>query len=328
VIRGARRKRGREPAARLQGQRRFSPTAWGTRHVQVLLSTLGRLSRSPIATLMTAAVIGIAVALPAGLHLVVKNVQSLSGAWEGSASISLFLRTEVSAQAAEDLATRLRQRPLIEAIQLISREQALAEFRALSGFGEALDLLAENPLPSLLLVQPAPRASEPAAAEALLEQLRAEPEVELAQLDLQWVRRLHAFTAAAQRGIAVLGAVLAAGVLLIIGNTIRLEIQNRQAEIEISRLVGATNAFIRRPFLYTGLWYGLLGGAIAWLLITVGLWLLHGPMERLAGLYQSEFDVLSQTPGILGILFLGSPLLGLAGAWLAVSRQLAHVEPD
>ena len=333
MIRGARRKRGREPASRTRTRtqtrapRRINPAIWATRHAQVLLSTLGRLTRSPVSTLMTAAVIGIAVALPAGLHLLVKNLQTLSGAWEGSASISLFLHTEVSAEAARALEERLQRLPQVADTRLIGRDEALAEFRALSGFGEALDLLGENPLPAVLLVRPGPQASEPAAAEALVERLRQEPEVELAQLDLQWVRRLHAFTVAAQRGIAVLAVLLAAAVLLVVGNTIRLEVQNRHEEIAITRLVGATNAFIRRPFLYTGLWYGLLGGAIAWLLVTAGLWSLRGPLERLVGLYQSEFDLVTQAPAILGLLFLGTPLLGLIGAWLAVGRQLVQVEP-
>ncbi len=328
MIRGARRKRGRESANRASARRQSHAGTWALRHAQVLLSTLGRLTRSPVSTLMTAAVIGIAVALPASLHLLVQNLQTLAGAWEGSASISLFLRTEVSAEAAAAVASRLRGHAGIQDIELVSREQALAEFRALSGFGEALDLLGENPLPALLLVRPTPAASEPAAAEALATQLGREPEVEMAQLDLQWVRRLHAFTAAAQRGIAALATLLAAAVLLIVGNTIRLEIQNRRDEIEITRLVGATNAFIRRPFLYTGVWYGLLGGGIAWVLITVGLWLLQGPVQRLAGLYASDFDLLTQSPGVFAALFLGSPLLGLCGAWLAVSRQLAQVEPE
>ena len=311
-----------------RARRSRNPLVWATRHVQVMLATLGRLTRNPATTLMTTAVIGIAIALPVGLHLLIKNVQSLSVAWEGSANISLFMRTEVADQATSHLAERLRLRPDVARVEFLGRDQALAEFREFSGFGEALELLAENPLPAVLLVLPAETLTDAAQVQALADQLQQLPEVEFAQLDLQWVRRLHAITQAAQRGVAVLAALLALAVLLIVGNTIRLEIQNRHDEVAITRLVGATNGFIRRPFLYTGLWYGLFGGLIAWLMLAAGDWLLQGPVARIAGLYQSDFSLSGYSPPILLTLFVGSPLLGLLGAWLAVSRQLALVEPN
>lgn len=308
-------------------KRRFSPTTWLIRHAQVMLSSLGRLSRAPLATFMTAAVIGIAIALPGGLHTLISNVRTLSGAWDGSASLSLFLQPKVDEAGAEDLARRLGAWPEVGTTRVIGRQEALAEFRQQSGFGEALDLLGENPLPVVLLLQPSLAASSPEAAAALADRLGQLPEVELAQLDLQWVRRLHAMTRAAERGIWVLAGLLSMAVLLIIGNTIRLEINNRRPEIEITKLVGATNAFIRRPFLYDGLWYGLLGGIIAWVLITLSLVLLQGPVAELAGLYDSAFDLAGLSfLNSLGVL-LGSGLLGLVGAWLAVGRHLAAIEP-
>jgi len=307
--------------------RNRSPINWLLRHAQVMLASLGRLSRSPLGTTMTAAVLGIAIALPAGLHTLVNHVQHLSDTWDGSVSISLFLHADIKTPEAERLAQQLRAMPGVAELRLITPEQALQEFRKLSGFGEATDILEQNPLPAVLLVTPTPAYSEPDKAEQLLLDLRARPEVELAQLDLQWVRRLHAITLAIERAVWVLAALLSLAVLLIVGNTIRLEIQNRRPEIEITKLVGATNAFIRRPFLYDGLWYGLLGGLIAWLLVSLSLWMLQGPVAQLSGLYDSLYRL--DGPGLGGLLLMlaGGGLLGLAGAWIAVGRHLSDIEP-
>ena len=314
---------GRGPAFK----RNFSPRTWLIRHAQVMLASLGRLTRLPLATFMTAAVIGIAIALPGGMNTLVNNIRTLSGAWDSSASLSLFLKPQLDEAGGQALADKLRTWPEVGSIRVIGRQEALAEFRRLSGFGEALDLLGENPLPVVVLLQPSLSAGGPDAAAALADRLGKLPEVELAQLDLQWVRRLHAITRTAERGIWVLAGLLSMAVLLIIGNTIRLEINNRRPEIEITKLVGATNAFIRRPFLYDGLWYGLMGGAIAWLLIGLSVLLLQGPVAELAGLYDSRFELSGLSfRGSLAIL-LGSGLLGLIGAWLAVGRHLAAIEP-
>ncbi len=318
------RRSGRGPAF----ARNRNPMTWLLRHAQVMLASLGRLSRSPLGTTMTAAVLGIAIALPAGLYTLVNHVQALSGAWDGSVSISLFLRPDIRDDEAERLAQRLHTLPGVGELRLITPAQALDEFRRLSGFGEALDILDENPLPAVLLVNPTPAYSSPDKAEQLLLELRARPEVELAQLDLQWVRRLHAITLAIERAVWVLAALLSLAVLLIVGNTIRLEIQNRRPEIEITKLVGATNAFIRRPFLYDGLWYGLLGGLIAWLLVSISLWLLQGPIAQLSGLYDSVYRL--EGPSFTSLLAMlgGGGLLGLTGAWIAVGRHLSEIEPS
>lgn len=304
-----------------------SPRVWLARHAQVMLTSLGRLTRVPLSTFMTAAVIGIAIALPGGLHTLVENVRSLSGAWDGSASLSLFLDPKVNEEAAAELSRKLGAWPEVGATRVIGRNEALAEFRRLSGFGEALDLLGENPLPVVILLQPSLSVSTPEASAALADRLGRLPEVELAQLDLEWVRRLHAMTRTAERGIWVLVALLSLAVLLIVGNTIRLEINNRRQEIEITKLVGGTDAFIRRPFLYDGLWYGVLGGLLAWVLIGTSLLLLQGPVAELAGLYDSQFDLEGLSLTASFVVLGGSGLLGLLGAWVAVGRHLAAIEP-
>jgi len=319
--------RGPRKARPLKPTRGGRPLVWLLRHAQVAVSSLGRLSRAPLSTLMTAAVIGIALALPTGLDVLLNNLQQLAGGWTGAVSISLFLHEEVSDPQAERLAEALRARPEILSVEVLDRDQALEEFRRSSGLGAALDALEENPLPAVLVLKPREVFAAPEAAERLLAELDALPETDIAQLDLQWVQRFHAITEIARRGVLVLGGLLALAVLLIVGNTIRLEIQNRHAEIEITKLIGATDAFIRRPFLYCGLWYGLLGGLIAWLMVSVSLWAIKGPVERLAGLYQSGFDLSAVSLETLAGLLAGSALLGLLGSWVSVGRHLHLIEP-
>jgi cell division transport system permease protein len=318
--------------ARRAGQPKFkrnrNPVTWLLRHAQMSLSSLGRLSRSPVATAMTAAVIGIALALPSGLHLMVANVSQLASSWDGSASISLFLNEAVNDEQAEVVRKQVALRPDVAATRLIDRDQALQEFRRLSGFGEAIELLDHNPLPAVVLVRPRDSVQGTGAVAALAQALQNYREIDLAQVDLQWVARLGAITGTIERGVVILAAVLAGAVLLIVGNTIRLDIQSRHSEIEIVKLVGGTDGFIRRPFLYEGIWYGLIGAAIGLALVLVSLYLLDGPVQRLAGLYESDFALAVIDPAsLLGVL-LGGPLLGLAGAWLAVGRHLAQIQPE
>ncbi len=301
---------------------------WLLRHLQVALASLGRLCRTPLATLMTSTVIGIALALPTGMHVALSNIQQLAGGWDGAATLSLFLKQEVGEEAASQLANRLRRHPQLARVQLIDPDQALQEFQQLSGFEGALQALKSNPLPTVLVIEPQPQQSTPEAAEALMTEFNQLAEVAFTQLDLQWVRRFHAITEIARRGVLVVGLLLGVAVLLIIGNTIRLEIQNRRSEIEITKLIGGTDAFIRRPFLYNGLWYGLSGGMLAWLLVTLSLWMLSAPVEHLAGLYHSEFDLSAIDGQTLATLLLGSTLLGLLGSWIAVGRHLSEIEPE
>lgn len=294
-------------------------------HAQVLVASLGRLYRAPFSSLMTVAVIAIALALPSGLLVLLDNLQRLNAGWDGTTSISLFLQQTVSDARADRLAEELREWPHIDTVRTLHRDQALAEFRELSGFGEALDALDENPLPSVLIVQPG--AAPGQSIDALVEELGRLPEVEMAQLDLQWVKRFAAMMDIGRRGVLVVGTLLGLAVLLIVGNTIRLDIQNRREEIEVCKLIGGTDAFIRRPFLYGGFWYGLLGALLAWVLVAAGLWLLDEPVRRLAGLYDSGFLLGGPSLDGVGLLLATGVGLGLAGSWLAVGRHLRAIEP-
>lgn len=301
--------------------------AYGINHLHVFFSSLGRICRAPFASLLTASVIGIALALPAGFYTLLQNLQQLSGGWDGAARISLFLKSGVKLEQARQLAQQLNANPHIEKIRVIDRDSALEEFKALSGFGDALNALDSNPLPTVLVVTPVVETDNPQRVESLVESLANQPEVELAQLDLQWVKRLYSIMHLIQRGLLVIAGMLAIAVILVIGNTIRLDIQNRRSEIQVNKLIGATNAFIRRPFLYTGFWYGLFGGIAACLLVISALGMLQGPARRLAGLYESGFTLLNLGFSNAVLLIAIAVALGYLGSWLAVSQHLRNIEP-
>jgi len=299
-----------------------------THHAQAFIATLGQLSRRPFATFMTVAVIGIALAMPAGLYVLLNNAQRMIGNWEGASQISLFLKTGINESRAQQLVEQLHRRPEIAATDYISPDNALDEFRRLSGFGEALGALDENPLPAVLVVRLKKDVTDPVQIERLLEDLRKRSEVDIAQLDMQWVKRLYALMAMVQRGVLVLASLLGLAVLLVVGNTIRLAIQSRRDEIVITKLIGATDAFIRRPFLYSGAWYGIGGGLLALILVQLSLYILQQPVHNLALLYNSSFALYGLDLRTSSILLGGGGLLGLLGSWLAVGRHLKDIEPN
>jgi len=297
-------------------------------HARVSLASLGRLYAQPIATLMTAAVIAIALALPVGLYIALANIGQLSTGWDGSTQISLFLHTRVKQLEAQKLMRRLEKHKDIKKVELIDKEKGLQQFKEISGFGDALKYLDDNPLPIVLVVHPRMLANQPDRTTRLVKDLGKNKLVELAQLDVQWVKRLYTFIEIANRSIWVISSMLAIAVLLIIGNTIRLDIQNRREEIEVSKLIGASDAFIRRPFLYTGVWYGLIGGVLAWIITLLSLMMMENPIHKLALLYQSDFRLNGLGASNTLLLILISCALGLIGSWIAVSRHLKDIEPS
>lgn len=300
---------------------------WLNQHVQSALATLGRLLDTPLPTGMTVAVIGISLALPGALYVLADNLRTLAGGWDQTAAISLFLQYDIDDAAANNLADRLRQLPEIAQVQVITRESALEEFRALGGFEEALEQLKNNPLPVVLAIYPQPNYAALEQLEVMQDKLLKLPEADFARMDTIWLQRFQAILDLIQIGVVLLGVLLGIGVLLIIGNTIRLEILNRCIEIEIMELVGATAAFIRRPFLYAGAWYGLMGGLTAWLLVTLALVLLQTPVSRLASLYRSDFSLSGLGFAATFIVLMSSISLGLLGSWVAVNRHLRGAEP-
>lgn len=312
-----------------RGNQRNTPiTAYFIHHIRVLLGSLGHLTRQPLSTSMTTAVIAIALTLPAGLYLALNNISGLSAEWDSSTKISLYLHANTSEKKAQILLNRLQLHKEIDNVTMVSKEQGLEQFRQLSGFGKALQFLEGNPLPIVLVVQPIIDTNRPDRINRLLKKLENHKLVELAQLDMQWVKRLYALLEIANRAIWAIGSLLGLAVLLIVGNTIRLDIQNRRSEIEVAKLIGASNAFIRRPFLYTGFWYGFSGGLLAWLLTTLSLYMLAEPVGKLALLYHSEFQLSGLSLRDTSNLIIISCSLGLFGSWLAVGRHLDEIEPS
>jgi cell division transport system permease protein len=276
---------------------------------------------------MTWTVMGVALALPVVLLLLLTSLEGVSAGWESSARLTAYLKLDVPLDDAEALGHKIDRDGRVASVTLVSREQALAEFRASSGLEDALDYLDTNPLPHTLLITPEDSARTEAGVEGLMHFVKALEGVERVQVDLGWLQRLNAMTSLLSRAVWALSVLLAAAVVLVIGNTVRLAIESRRDEILVAKLVGGTDAFVRRPFLYTGAWFGLGGGVVAWIVLQVSMWWLSGPIERLAGLYHSNFALAG--PGFDGTLALiiTAMLLGWLGAWVAVKRHLDTIEP-
>ncbi len=299
---------------------------WFGRHVSTAGGALSRLLKQPFASLMIVLVIGVTLALPAALNLIVKNAAAISGGWDNAMDFSVFLRQDQSLEQARQLGRLIEQRADVDAVTVIPADDALAEFKAQSGFGAALDQLRENPLPHTLVVRPSAQNTGDSML-LLREELSNLPETDLVQVDTDWVQRFHAILDIVRQGIVIGAVLLGAAIIVIIGNTIRLDIQNRREEIEVTKLIGASNGFVRRPFLWTGFWYGLFGGLLAVGLVVYGTFLLQAPIGRLAGLYHSGVDVLGFDLREVGVILGVGTGLGLVGSWLAVARHLRRIEP-
>lgn len=296
-------------------------------HAREVAFTLRHFYHNLSGALLTCFVIGITLALPAGLHTVVRNINAVSYSWETTLQASLFLKDSTTPAQAQALTEKLKDRPGVANAIYMSREQSLAEFKALSGFGAALDLLETNPLPAVITITPVKGVQRP-VIDVLVAELGQLSEVEVAKLDRQWLDRLFALLALVQRLVLLIAGVLSLAVIVIVGNTIRLDIEARRAEIVVMKLIGATDGFIRRPFLYTGLWYGLVGGAIAWALVAAAVIALSAPARELAGLYGSDYRLQGLPLDATMVMFVAGVVLGWFGAWWTVSRHLHAIEPQ
>jgi len=297
-------------------------------HAQAFISSLGRLWRNPFANLLTVAVIGIALALPAVFYLLLQNIQSLSEGWDHDTQITLFLNMDVSPAQINLLRQQLQNNNAIGKINYVSAQQGLSQFANQTGFDNVLKQLNSNPLPAVLIVQPAATMTQPLALKSLLLQLQQYPQVDSAQLDMQWVKRLYGIINLAQHCIIALALLFALTVVLIVGNTLRLSIQNCRVEIEVTKLVGATNGFIRRPFLYTGIWYGFLGALLAYIVVSLLLAWIDKPVQNLVQLYSSNYYLQGLNLFATEMLFVVGMLLGFVGAWITVGHQLRQIEPE
>ena len=306
----------------------MSINAYFARHAQVLVGSLGRIVHQPFATLMTMGVIAVALALPLFLSLLLQNARIATGGWNEAYDLSVYMDKRASAARVQALVKQLKTRGDVAAVRLITADQALVEFRNDSGFGKALDELSENPLPDTLVVTPTLPASTPQGTETLKTGIAAMSDVQAVQIDTEWVKRLRAILELLRRVVLLTGALLGVGIVLIVSNTIRLDILNRRAEIEVMKLVGASDGFTRRPFLYSGIWYGLGGGLLALLLVAIASVVLARPVAQLAFLYGSDFQLqgLKLVSGF-GVLMIAAGL-SWVGSWLAATRHIRSIEPS
>jgi cell division transport system permease protein len=297
--------------------------SWGRRQLYSCFSSLGALVSHRLGTLMTSLVLGIAMLLPLGLYVTVENLRALDLQHEDWGTITVFLQASAGEPQALELAARIRQEHGA-AVDLVTPDQGLQEFQQASGFGQAMDLFEENPLPWVLLVTPLQSEAQDveASVSALSGWLAGQEAVDSVQADFKWLQRLAGLLALGDAFVTVLAALFALAVVVVVANTIRLDVANRAHEIEVLHLVGASNGFVRQPFLYLGLWYGLLGALLALILLSLCMAYLAQPLERLLEAYGNAFEVSGLAGGGGLLVLLGGGLLGLLGAWVSVQRYL------
>ncbi len=297
-------------------------------HKENSIQTLLDILRQPTNSLMTILVLAIALALPSAFYLFMTNAKAVSQSWDGGIKMALYMEDSATEKQAQDLLAQLNLRPEFEQVTFVTKDDALREFKDYSGFGDALDYLDTNPMPYTITLEPTASFSDPKELEALAQELAGLAQVDQAKLDSDWIKKYNSILTISEQIATFVSLMLALGVLLIVGNTIRLAILNRREEIQVIKLVGATDAFIRRPFLYAGFWYGLIAALLAALMVNVVFVLLKQSTSQLAQLYSSEFSLLGLAPSFtLGLLVIGA-LLGLIGAWVSVRKHLKDINPQ
>ncbi len=294
-------------------------------HQQVAVDSLDRLFVAAGSSFLTWAMIAIAVALPLFLFLLLQNLEQFGSDVDETAQISLFMEIEISQQELDEIENKLQMDSRLLFTEVIAPEDALKEFEQSSGFGDVLSGLDENPLPPVIIV--IPELQDLSVVRALVSEFEALAGVDYVQFDLDWLQKLYSILSLAQRLTFMLGMLLAIGVALVVGNTVRLAIENRRDEIVVVKLVGGTDSYVARPFLYTGLWYGIGGGFLASALVLVAQFILQGPVSRLAGLYDGEFSLVGLSLNEIFMVLLACGFLGWFGACLSVLRHLRAIEP-
>jgi cell division transport system permease protein len=290
-------------------------------HLEAAFLSLDRLVCAPISSLLTITVIAIALALPVSLEVLWQNAKNLSPNLNSGTQISLYLKKNVSAKKTADLFHKLKANSNIASVNYISAQQGLNNLQESLGIKNILLELKDNPLPATIVVMPTSKIS-PITIDTLLSELRKLPEIAIVQLDKAWVERLYYLVELIRRAVLTLLLLFGLGVILIVGNTTRLSMQHAHQEIKVLKLVGATDAFVRRPFLYTGIYYGLFGSLLSWLIVTISLNWLKVPIHELALSYGSDFTLNSLASDDVYALLIIGILLGLSGAWLALAEHL------
>jgi len=306
-------------------------TAACNQNISQFFTSFAELWKTPFSTLMTILVLGLALSLPSVFHVLYKNVENVNTQWDSASEISLFLKKDLPEQRVQVLINKLGLYDDIETVTHISSQQAFREFEEMSGFSKALSHLDKNPLPDVLVVVPSAKAMNSAGSKLLVAKLKREQDIDLVRVDIDWIEKLQAILSLIVDTVIGIAILLLVAVLLIVSNTIRLNILNQRPEIEVLKLVGAANSFIQRPFLYpflyAGAWYGLLGGLIAWgLTFAMVHWLQSGVMN-LTGLYEVQFTISMLNIEEVGILVATATLLGFIASYISVKQYLVKIEP-
>jgi cell division transport system permease protein len=309
------------PAAMGRPVRHSRVAMWRRQHAWCVRDSLRQLARRPLGSALTVAVMGLALALPLAFYLLLANLQHLATALGDSQSVSVFLKSNVTAEGADQLAATLRARADVAGVTVRTPQQGLGELAAMQGFGDAIKSLPDNPLPFVLLVEPRAGADR-AQVESMVAAVRASPGVDLVQDSGQWRARLDALIALGRRVTLLLAALLGAAAVLVIGNTVRLDLRSRADEIAVQRLIGASAAFVRRPYLYEGAWYGLAAGIVAVLLVLLLEAVLAAPVRDLVASYAGRLHFGGLSWGTLGVALAIAVALGWLGAWIASGRHL------
>lgn len=300
-------------------------SVWLSHHSFALALALKRLVCTPFASLLSIAVIGIALCLPAGGYMLLGNLQTFSGHISGAPQLSLFLALDANQDEVAQIGSRLKQHPQVASFRFVPKDSALQQLMQGSGLADVVDSLAQNPLPDAFVINA--KSTAPEVLELLHAEMQKWPKAEHVQLDSAWARRLDALLSLGRVAVLMLAALLSFALVTATFNTIRLQILTRRDEIEVSKLIGATNGFIRRPFLYFGAIQGMAGGIVAWLIIALGIYLINGALADLALLYAFDFRLHNLSPEDSVSLLLFSTWLGWLGAWLSVASHLWQIEP-
>lgn len=285
---------------------------------------MARLRRAPLAWLMMVAVIGVTLSLPAMLYLALDNLQRLAGGFQTAPQISVFMAPSSAKEQVEAVEAQLKKHAAVASYHFVSRDEAWKTMQTNTGLADVTAGLEQNPLPDAFIVQSKER--DPAMLEGLQQEIQQWPGVEHAQLDAAWVKRLHSLLALGDKLVMLLAALLGLALLIITGNSIRLQIATQQEEIKLSRLIGATDRFIRRPFLYAGTLYGIGGGFAALLILAAVTWLFNASVAEIAASYASDFRLVVPLADLALALVGGSALLGWLASYFAVNRALSVIE--
>ena len=289
-------------------------------HKQSLFFSLQQLKTLPVASFILIVVVCLAFSLPISLWVISNNAKQLTNNWQRSAQISIFLDAELSDDKLNNLLNKIRNFDEVDYANYISPARGLMQLEEQTGMDDVSLLLAKNPLPAVIELHP--KIQTKGKLDKLIEHFEGLDGISQVKIDMQWVMRLKSMLDFAAKAASGLMVILCFAVILVVGNTIRLTIVNKQKEIEVLKLVGATNAYIRRPFLYFGFIHGLLGALLAWVFISLLLIWLQFAVSNIAKLYYTHYDLagLSITGGLI-LLFLGS-ILGILGAFISVARQV------